>query len=442
MSEILLDSTRTLGPMKRMHAVNNGPLMKRPDQTRGNFDEFAAARIPFARNHDAAFNAAYGGEHTVDVNFIFPDFSRDPDDPTAYDFTLTDQYLRNTLDAGTGVFYRLGSKIEHWIKKYNTLPPKDFQKWAEICEHIIAHYNEGWADGHRWDIAYWEIWNEPDLDPDDSPNKRCWGGTADEFFQLYRITARHLKRRFPNLRIGGPALAHRFDDWTDRFLASLTADGERTPLDFFSWHVYTTDPRVVGQKARLVRDKLDRAGYPDAESILNEWNYVRGWTKDFVYTIRQIIGAKGAAFTAACMAVGQDSPVDMLMYYDARPCPFNGLFDFYTLERLKGYWPFYGFADLYDLGTQISAVSDDPDIYCVAATDGNGRLGLIVAHYAENDTAEPAKTVLIKAAPGGALPSPTAHVVDDARSYAEAFLQRQGDALAIRMPRNSIAFIT
>ena len=80
MSEILLDSTRTLGPMKRMHAVNNGPLMKRPDQTRGNFDEFAAARIPFARNHDAAFNAAYGGEHTVDVNFIFPDFIRDPDD--------------------------------------------------------------------------------------------------------------------------------------------------------------------------------------------------------------------------------------------------------------------------------------------------------------------------------------------------------------------------
>ena len=44
------------------------------------------------------------------------------------------------------------------------LPPKDFRKWAQICEHIIRHYNEGWADGHKWDIRYWEIWNEADLD--------------------------------------------------------------------------------------------------------------------------------------------------------------------------------------------------------------------------------------------------------------------------------------
>ena len=44
--------------------------------------------------------------------------------------------------------------------------PKDFKKWAVICEHIIRHYTEGWADGFFYDMPYWEIWNEPDLDSD------------------------------------------------------------------------------------------------------------------------------------------------------------------------------------------------------------------------------------------------------------------------------------
>ena len=57
----------------------------------------------------------------------------------------------------TKVFYRLGSKIEHNRKKYGTLVPKDPHKWAVICEHIIRHYNEGWADGFHLNMQYWEI---------------------------------------------------------------------------------------------------------------------------------------------------------------------------------------------------------------------------------------------------------------------------------------------
>ena len=61
------------------------------------------------------------------------------------------------LDAGTETFFRLGQTIEHQIKKHGTLPPSDFGKWAQICEHIIMHYNEGWADGYNLGIKYWEI---------------------------------------------------------------------------------------------------------------------------------------------------------------------------------------------------------------------------------------------------------------------------------------------
>ena len=137
MTNVTVDLSKTIGKIKPMHATNNGPKHKfAADQRVSNLGAFKEAGIPYARNHDAAFCADYGGEHTVDVNNIFTNFDADPYDPASYDFVLTDEYLQVIELSGAKVFYRLGSKIEHWRKKYNTLPPKDFKKWAVICEHI------------------------------------------------------------------------------------------------------------------------------------------------------------------------------------------------------------------------------------------------------------------------------------------------------------------
>ena len=212
MNQLSVDLAVSTGAVKPMHCVNNGPVHSfHVDQRVSNLESYRAAGIPYARTHDASFYATYGGEHTIDISAVFPDFDADAYDPASYDFIMTDEYLRVIQLAGTKVFYRLGSKIEHGIKKYGTLVPKDFQKWAVICEHIIRHYNEGWADGFFYNITYWEIWNEPDLDPDDSNNKRCWGGTAAEYRALYTVAARHLKSCFPHLKIGGPAVSKLWD---------------------------------------------------------------------------------------------------------------------------------------------------------------------------------------------------------------------------------------
>ena len=78
------------------------------------------------------------------------------------------------------------------IRRYRIDPPKDFGKWARICEHVIRHYNEGWADGFHYGITYWEIWNEPDNGPTVARNQ-MWTGTAEQYYELYDVTARHLK---------------------------------------------------------------------------------------------------------------------------------------------------------------------------------------------------------------------------------------------------------
>ena len=122
------------------------------------------------------------------------------------------------------------------------------------------------------DIEYWEIWNEPDLDPDDSTHKRCWGGTAKQFYELYRITLEHLKGCFPHLKIGGPACAGVNPTWWNGLFAAL---GDVKP-DFFSWHVYGATVEKIQQRIRTARRLLDEAGLTECESILNEWNYVKG----------------------------------------------------------------------------------------------------------------------------------------------------------------------
>ena len=436
MSTVNVNFNKTIGKIKVMHAVNNGPVVSGSDQTRGNQDAYMACRIPYARTHDASFFAGYGGNHTVDVNFIFPDFDKDVNDPNSYDFACTDLYMKQIITYGTKPFFRLGSRIEHEVKKYGTYPPKDFQKWAEICEHIIMHYTEGWADGFHYDMEYWEIWNEADLDKDDSTNKRCWQGTEAQFFEFYSIVAKHLKARFPHLKIGGPASCGD-EEWMERFLTSIKK--KDTPLDFFSYHWYWTQPYDMRDKCVRVRKLLDKCGYEGVETNLNEWNYVRGWTDEFVYSIKQIIGMKGAAFNLACMSACQNCPdIDMLMYYDARPTGFNGLFDMYTYELLKGYYSFYIFANLYELGNQAESSCDDENIYVVGAT-GNGKCGIAITYYTENDNEGAKKVTLnIEGADAGKLKF---YLVDEANTYTPKAYKVDGNTITMRLERNSMVYI-
>lgn len=59
------------------------------------------------------------------------------------------------------MYYRLGTSIEHSRNKYFTDPPSDAGKWIDVVSNVIRHYTEGKWNGYRYDIEYWEIWNDP-----------------------------------------------------------------------------------------------------------------------------------------------------------------------------------------------------------------------------------------------------------------------------------------
>ncbi len=359
-AELTVDFSESAGVIRPLHGANGGPICYR-----GLVDLSAYQSelgLPLIRLHDvpwAAFDA-------VDVSIIFRDFRNDPGKPENYDFASTDDYLAAIVKVGSPILYRLGESIEHTPRKYRVNPPKDFAKWAEICCGIIRHYNEGWAGGFHHDIRYWEIWNEPDGKP------AMWTGTDDQSLELYEVVAKSIKKQWPNLKVGGPALANtgKFEngqfkpsDYMMRFLRRCRDN--KVPLDFFSWHRYSKDPLEYALRARAVRELLDSHGFEKTESHLNEWNYLPNWdwkplTKAGQGVVRdqwlaQIQGPTGAAFDALVLISLQDAPVDMANIFTADN-QVLGMFSFSGVPQ-KSFYAFKAFRKLLDTPRRVRTPS-------------------------------------------------------------------------------------
>ena len=155
MARINVDFNIIAGEIKAMHATGQPPL-------KGGFMKLdfshmqylKDANMPYSRLHDVG--GPYGANRYVDIPNIFRDFDADVNDPASYDFAFTDALIEGLYSYGIEPIYRLGVTIENQahIKAYRIHPPKDYKKWAQICEHIVRHYNEGWADGFFWNINY------------------------------------------------------------------------------------------------------------------------------------------------------------------------------------------------------------------------------------------------------------------------------------------------
>jgi hypothetical protein len=136
----------------------------------------------------------------------------------------------------------------------------------------------------------------------------------------------------------------------------------------------------------FTRKVLDRYAFNATETILNEWNYVKGWLGDeYVETVYTINGLKGAAYCSGVMCKAQSLPVDMLMYYDARPTTWCGLFSCNTFAPQKPYHSFKAFGELYRLGGCVQPEIDGEFLYAAAATDGKTD-GLMFSFYNDEQT--------------------------------------------------------
>lgn len=390
MANIKVNFNETVKAMKAVHGVGQAPTH---NLLTHNFHYLTEAGIPYSRLHDFLIMTAHC--NPVDIPGMFPDFDKDPKDPESYDFAFADVIVKGLVDAGVEPFWRLGVTFENFTatKGYHVFPPKNPQKWAEICEGVIRHYTEGFANGYHFDIEHWEIWNEPD-NYETYPENNAWAGTKEEYYELYDVTSRHLKKCFPHLKIGGYSSCgfyalteakknfgncsprhEYFIEFFDGFLEYIKAHG--SPLDFFSWHSYPENPEDLRLYARYARRRLDDAGYTDTTTSLNEWNSCP----------TQRGTAKHAAFSAAILSVCQDEPIDTAMFYDARMgvSMYGGMFNPLTQRPFPNYYAFMAFNELYRLKNECKVEKEDSDgIYVSAARDAR-HAAIMITNITDED---------------------------------------------------------
>ncbi|MBQ3288281.1 MAG: hypothetical protein IJH50_02580 [Kiritimatiellae bacterium] len=424
---VAVDPGVAVGPVKPVNGVGQPPMVGALDKW-PMMHYLKEAGIPYSRLHDVG--GRLGGGLFVDIPNLFPDFDADENDPKSYRFAYTDSLMK-ALDAnGVEPFFRLGVTIENWVNKglppLRTKPPKDFAKWGRICEHVISHYTEGWANGFKMKVEYWEIWNEPE-------GASMFGAPFKEYLRLYGTVAPQLKKRFPHLKIGGyascgfyagvdaefveaaaiaPNMKY-FVECARKFLAAAQKNG--WPLDFFSFHSYSA-PREALRQVRYADRLLDEYGFTREKTkrVFNEWLPFAG--------LENLGTSRQAAAIAAELIGLQNGPCDVACVYDARCSTgqFSPLFNPLTQKPHKAYWSFVAFNELRKRGTAVRSVVRDEkgkdaasSIYVASARGADGSVAVMLANLGSQE-----KPFALDV--GGARAScPRCRIIDDSRTWKE-----------------------
>lgn len=382
-----IDFDRPEGVIKPVNGVGQPPVLSYGNTS--NFHYLKEANVPYSRLHDVG--GAFGDNIYVDIPNLFKDFDADETLPESYDFTFTDSLMVGLVRNGVEPYFRLGVTIENAapIKAYRIYPPKDYAKWARICEHVILHYNYGWADGYHMDVSHWEIWNEPENYEDPMENN-MWRGTFEQYMDLYATAAPYLKQKFPDLMIGGYGScgfyaitgegvkaansSPRFGYFVDCFIKFMErARKEKWPLDFFSCHSYASPAQALSQFS-YARKTLDAYGFKNTELSVNEWLPEPDKAK--------LNTAQQAAEIAAEIIGFQNGVVDNAEIYDARATggTYAPLFQPETYKPRKAYYSLKAFGELRTLGKSVAIPELPEGVYAAAATDGEGNAALLIAN--------------------------------------------------------------
>ena len=215
-----------------------------------------------------------------------------------YDFRLNDLRLDYLVEKGYDIMIAYAAvpdcislpgpkasnsknKTRYKGKLFNTMPPKDYSLWEEVCyqytRHIVDRY--GIDTVSRW---YLHCFNEPDIlafflaDTD----RQDWEARLRAYCPMYEHFTKGLLRVSDRLHMGGPALA----TWS-KFLGGFLdfVREKQLRLDYIALHHYGTTPTKLNAGDEQVRvennlrkhgiymDVIREHGFHDTEVVVDEW---------------------------------------------------------------------------------------------------------------------------------------------------------------------------
>ena len=383
-----------------LHSSGWGPRST-PRAIQNDDEAIKALNLTYARTHDWAL--VNSGQRVVDYQYIFPLIDKDPKDPSNYYFAATDHLLQLSRDIGLKICYRLGTSIEHTgLVHFNAERPSDYGKVAEIFAGIVRHYNKGWANGKKWNIEYWNLWEEPD----GITNLWCETGKGwsdeqvrhmrDEFVKFFVICLKRLKGEFPKIKVGGPALIGYKEDYFRAMFEACREAG--VAPDFISWDYYGNSPDFMVDCAARARKLCDEYGFTKCEVVISEWHYILSWdgihgsNSTPAMVKRALDGPTGhnnidsAAFTLTSLAKFQTSKFDQAYYYGCGIQGHWGYMDQYK-QYNKNWYACKLFGEIVrDFPKMCASASSAPTVTTLAVKSADGKKsGLLVVDYRGTD---------------------------------------------------------
>jgi hypothetical protein len=182
------------------------------------------------------------------------------------------RYRFDTLDRSVDTILRAGAwplmcicckprvlfpKVDH-----DVVEPSDYAEWEGLIEALVRHYKDRGAG-----IRYWEVANEPDIGESGGCPYRF---KPESYTRYYQHTAAAIRRADPQARVGGPALASVGSPILPALLEFVAAG--KAPLDFVSWHIYSSDPKAIRGTIETAKRLLGKHPPLKVETFLDEWN--------------------------------------------------------------------------------------------------------------------------------------------------------------------------
>lgn len=211
-------------------------------------------------------------------------YSHDKDGNPVYNWQYVDLLYDYMLSIGIRPFVEIGfmpdllasgRKTIFWWKG-NITPPSSYEKWEDLIYELVLHFTQryGLEEVKNW---YFEVWNEPNLDG-------FWSGGREEYFRLYEVTAKAIKKVCADYRVGGPATAG--IGWITDFIDFC--HDKSVPVDFISTHSYgisvqldeygveqlylDKSPGAVVDDVRKVYEWVKSSRLPNLEIHFTEWS--------------------------------------------------------------------------------------------------------------------------------------------------------------------------
>ncbi len=261
------------GQVISLNSVQGGPAALN-DGDADLTDLYKQAGIPMVR-------VPVGDGPYYSLDGLFPDAAADPDDSSSYQFENIDRLIEAILDADAEPLWQATYDIgdtDFWdgcLHGGNAIA--DRAKWGNVVEHALMHFNEGWADGHYWNVQHVEFINEP-FKSGVYPNRKyqdCWAAyealatAVTDYNSNYGRSVKVYGYANPAEITENPS-SFNDDLWlVQDFLGFVASQGLQ--LDGFSFHAYK-DPDEQYEVATILRSYLDDAGFKDVPLWNTEWN--------------------------------------------------------------------------------------------------------------------------------------------------------------------------